>query len=85
MSAHLRQVIATRALIVLTLLAIAAVHTGRTIRHPLRYARCMGVRVVRRIPRLPRDGEPLDDLEMRDFIAICRGWKHAASTEGSRT
>lgn len=83
MSAHLRRVIAVRALIGLTLLAIAAVRAARTARHPLRHARCLGTRIVRHVPGLPGDGEPLGEDDMRAYIAICRGWKHA--TEGSRT
>jgi hypothetical protein len=82
-TAHLRRAIAVRVTVAVTLLAIAAVLLARTARHPLRHARCAAARVMRRIPGRPDDGEPLSEGEMRAFIGICRGWKHAA--EGSRT
>ena len=78
MSAHLRRVIAVRALIGLTLLAIGVVLAARTARHPLLHARCLGARVVRRVPGRPGDGEALSEDEVRAWIAICRGWKRDA-------
>jgi hypothetical protein len=84
-SAHLRRVIAVRVLIVTTHLAIAGVRVIRTARHPLLHGRRLAVAVIRPVPGRPRDGEPLSDGEMRAFIAICRGWKHDARPEGSRT
>lgn len=83
MTAHLRRVIAVRALIGVTLLAIAAVLVARTVRHPLLHGRRVAARVIRRVPGRPDDGEALSDEEMRAYIAICRGWKRDA--EGSRT
>lgn len=83
--ACLRRAITVRALIAATLLAICAVRTGRAARHPARHARCLAARVLRRIPRRDPDGEPLDPDEARDFITICRGWKHDARPEKSRT
>lgn len=85
MGEHLRSAISIRALIAATLLAIAAVLIGRTLRHPARYARYLAARAVRRIPSADPDGEPLDADEARAFIGICRGWKQPARTEGSRT
>lgn len=79
MSAHLRRVIAVRALIAVTLLAIGVVLAARTARHPLLHARCLAARIVRRIPGRPGDGEPLSDDEMRAWIAICRGWRRDAA------
>ena len=65
MTGHLRRVIAVRALIGVTLLAIAAVRAARTVRHPLRHARRLAVRVIRRVPGRPDDGEALSEDEMR--------------------
>ena len=85
MSPHLRRVIAVRALIAWTLLAILAVRLARTARHPLLQARCLRARVFRRIPRRDPDGEPLTRDEMRAFIAVVQCWKYPAPPERSRT
>jgi tellurite resistance protein len=77
-TARLRQAAAVRVLIAAALLAIAAVRAARIIRHPVLHARRLAARIVRRVPGRPDDGDPLTDSEMRAFIAICRGWKHAA-------
>ncbi len=76
--ACLRRALAIRALIVTTLALIVAVRVARAALHPARYGRYLTTRAIRRIPRRDPDGEPLDAGEARDFISICRGWKHAA-------
>jgi hypothetical protein len=83
--ACLRHALAVRALIAWTLAAIAAVHTWRTIRHPLWYARYLAARATRRIPRRDPDGEPLDRDEMRAFIAVVETWRLDALAQRSRT
>lgn len=83
--ACLHRSVGIRVLIIATLAAICAVHVTRAARHPARHARYLAARATRRIPGRPGDGEPLDPDEARAFIAICRGWKHAATAEGSRT
>jgi hypothetical protein len=83
--ACLRRAVAVRALIAATLASIAAVYAWRTIRHPLRYARYLAARAVRRIPRRDPDGEPLDRDEMRAFIAAVESWRHDAPPERTRT
>jgi hypothetical protein len=83
--ACLRRTMAIHVLIIATLVAICAVHAARTVRHPAWHARYLTARAIRRIPGQPDDGEGLDPDEARAFIAICRGWKHAATAEGSRT
>lgn len=83
--ACLRRTIAIHALIAATCTAICAVRIARTLRHPARHARCAATRITRRVPRRDPDGEPLDPGEARDFIAICRGWKHPAPAGRSRT
>ena len=84
-AACLRRSIGIHALIACTGAAVAAVYIWRTVRHPLRYARYLAARVIRRIPRRDPDGEPLDRDEMRVFTGICRGWKNPAAPERSRT
>ena len=70
MSPHLCRVVAIRALIAWTLLAILAVRVARGARHPLLQARCLRARAIRRIPRRDPDGEPLTRDEMRAFITV---------------
>jgi hypothetical protein len=83
--ACLRRAVAVRVLIAATLASIAAVYAWRTIRHPLRYARYLAARAVRRIPRRDPDGEPLGQDEMRAFIAAVESWRHDAPPERTRT
>jgi hypothetical protein len=76
-SAHLRRVIAVRIVVAALTAALPPAWVIGRIRRAFSRARP--------VPGLPADGEPLDAGEMRAFIAICRGWKHTARTERSRT